>query len=553
MDITKKRAALYVLLIIIMILLIRIPSILWGGIYNEDEATSMLLGSKIVEGGILYKEAIDARGPVTYYMYALVQAFFGNYNVQAIHAFLTFLLLLITVLIFFLCSLISSRKAGCLAALFFGVFSFTYHSGSMLAFHTEWTLIFFSVMAVYCFIRAILFQRKIFIFLSGLSFSCAFFSKQPALYDLLATLIFYCFYCFIERKRFLLFFKNILLLLSGFFVFGLFWISFFWINDAVADFYHYFWVRNVKYYVGTVPLLKKILWPILSIGGAGYFLKVNFLLLIGFIFSGLAFIKQIIVKKWGNKEIKNYTVLCVFLWGLFGYLGVSLGTRDFGHYYIQLLPPFCIASSIGLFYLYDLSNNIHNAKDKALLRWFITVVIIIGLLLPMSTYLKDYLYRNRTIRNRFLGTFFQKIAENENWKVAKKVIDYIKENSTEKDSIFVWGHYPELYIWTQRKAASRFVYCEDQTGLIPWINVAADLDTSDKIVPGAWGKLMDDLTRSKPLFIIDTAPSNHSYFSKYPIENYSLLNQFMKKYYELDKEIFKGNQMYYRLFKRKEK
>jgi hypothetical protein len=116
----------------------------------------------------------------------------------------------------------------------------------------------------------------------------------------------------------------------------------------------------------------------------------------------------------------------------------------------------------------------------------------------------------------------------------KAVVRHVRSNSSEEDTIFVWGFYPQVYLLTDRKPATRFSYCIYLTGLVPWVNVHPHKDTSRYIVPGSWDLLMSDLEKNKPRFIIDTSPGDIYYWGKYPLKKFPRLKSYLDEHYVLD-------------------
>jgi len=57
-------------------------------VWNGDEAVSATVAHAILDGGVPYRDGVDHRGPITYYIYALIFAIFGRDNMLAIHAIL---------------------------------------------------------------------------------------------------------------------------------------------------------------------------------------------------------------------------------------------------------------------------------------------------------------------------------------------------------------------------------------------------------------------------------------------------------------------------------
>lgn len=83
------------------------------------------------------------------------------------------------------------------------------------------------------------------------------------------------------------------------------------------------------------------------------------------------------------------------------------------------------------------------------------------------------------------------------------------------ERIFVWGYFPELYLFSQRLPASRFLYTNYVTGLIPWTNLDPWIDTDYAIVPGAREQLAEDLRRHPPAMVVDTGGGRG--YIKYPL------------------------------------
>jgi hypothetical protein len=107
---------------------------------------------------------------------------------------------------------------------------------------------------------------------------------------------------------------------------------------------------------------------------------------------------------------------------------------------------------------------------------------------------------------------------------------HIASHSSTDDTIFVWGFVPEIYVQSDRMHASRYTFCNQVTGLIPWENID-EPNTSATAVPGAMGIMMEELTRNRPIFIVDTSIGNVWAYGKYPFPRFPQLDAFVRDSY----------------------
>jgi hypothetical protein len=112
---------------------------------------------------------------------------------------------------------------------------------------------------------------------------------------------------------------------------------------------------------------------------------------------------------------------------------------------------------------------------------------------------------------------------------ARIISALVRANTTPAERIVTWGFYPEINLWAQRLSASRFVFSNFLTGMIPWTNVAFGIDTAYAIVPGAWDQFWKDLERHPAAAIVDTG-SARSYV-KYPLTKQSRLWTYIQEHY----------------------
>ncbi len=76
---------------------------------------------------------------------------------------------------------------------------------------------------------------------------------------------------------------------------------------------------------------------------------------------------------------------------------------------------------------------------------------------------------------------------------------YIKDNSADKDNIYVWGWFPGIYVASERSSACRMPsYSDMHSDSVDAVNKAQDI-------------IVRDLSKSKPLFIVDSQKMHYPY------------------------------------------
>ncbi|MEM7367520.1 MAG: hypothetical protein AAF587_02895 [Bacteroidota bacterium] len=485
----------YSLLFIALLLtaLLRLP-VSGISIFNVDEAVSAVVAQEIAEGGLPYRDAIDHRGPLTYYAYALIFEICGDWNMVAVHWMYVLILGGIAGLLFG-----TSPKLGGIAAILFVVFSWTHSPMDMWAAHTEWLLILGSSMAIMILCRWKL--RSVPLLFAGIFLGMATLSKQVAVWDFAAVGGWLFWAQWQERMNWAIFLKQGILVGVGFALPLIGMGMYFHTEGGWEDLLFYVWQYNVQYYLPEVSLLERI--------GSSMALLVSFfndaLLLTGLICVGL-------MDAWSRRKVltlQEKLLLCWFVGALLG--GLTSG-RNFGHYAIQWLPASCMIAAWGGQRLVRYMRD----KDQREGMMLMSGILGIGLLLPIGhTLVKNKVY---------LESAFHQDPQ---------PAPYIREHSKPSDRLFVWGFAPEFYLYSQRRPATRYVYCNVLTGLIPWENLSHS-STEYAVVPGTREQLLKDLRRHPPAFVLDTSPADYNSYGKYPIHQYPELAKWLQAHYDRD-------------------
>jgi hypothetical protein len=99
------------------------------------------------------------------------------------------------------------------------------------------------------------------------------------------------------------------------------------------------------------------------------------------------------------------------------------------------------------------------------------------------------------------------------------------------DSIWIWGNIPRLYYTANRRAGTRFTFCNYLTGLSPGTPSEHDgrVDPSQS-EPEAWSQVLSDLTARRPRLILDTASANWKSYGKFPINHYPGFSRYLAEH-----------------------
>jgi hypothetical protein len=188
----------------------------------------------------------------------------------------------------------------------------------------------------------------------------------------------------------------------------------------------------------------------------------------------------------------------VAAWFALDWLAITLGGRFYLYYFQLLLPPLTIAAALGAAPLF--------ARSRA---WRRTILALGGasLAIAMTVAWGQKFFQPALVRDRN-----REIAAGE----------WVRAHSSPEETLFVWGSSSQIYYFADRPMATRFAFCNYQTGKI-WGSWAAAVDAGDTsafVVPQSWPELLDDLDREPPAFIVDAAAGGLAMFDRHPLTRY---------------------------------
>ncbi|WP_438479509.1 ArnT family glycosyltransferase [Oleiharenicola lentus] len=469
-------------------------------VWNVDEAIHAAVARTILDGGTLYRDTVDQRTPLTYYAVAGLFRISGENNVWAMHAFAAAIIAATAFMLFLVGRKARATLTGLWAAMLFVIFSTAlFYPGDAYALNTEWFVAVFTTLAAWAFWRGSLVS-------TGVWLSLAFLSKQPALLDLGAPLAVLLYGGWNTREAW----TRIARVLAGFLVPVLIVLAYFGARGALADFHFYAWNYNLHYYGPEIGFAERAVSAFKPFN----LLATHYCLVLIAVVGALAFALFRILQQrpTPNERAGNQQLLYLIVWATSSLAGAASGGRGYDHYFIQLLPPVCLAAGFGLASVWSWVRSRPVRRFAALIAG-VFLALVVGQLAYGVV--------------KFRARAHQPIDP------SVRVAEYIKAHTQSDDRIFVWGYHPDIYLFSDRKPASRFVYGSFLSGLIPWTNTAMDKDTSYAIVPGARETLLNELTSSRPAFIVDCSAGPNRYWQKYPLDTFPALRDYIKAHYQL--------------------
>jgi 4-amino-4-deoxy-L-arabinose transferase-like glycosyltransferase len=485
----------------------------WPGfgfnVWNVDEAIHAAAAREILGGGVMYRDAIDQRTPLSYYAVAAVFAIAGENNLWAVRCFIAGLIAATAWLLFLVGRRLSGTGAGLWSAgLYASLSSCLLYQGDANAANTEWFLALFSSAAAAVLLGGTAVPENRRTYASGLLLGLAFLSKQPALLDVAAPGAFFLWLAWQRRIRTAVLWPRLASLAVGWLTPVALTGAYFAWHGALGDFVFCSWSYNLAYYGPEITAdgrIGALLLPFKLLAG-----PLTALLIIWLLGAATVIHRLLQRQPAPGEETRNPALAFLAAWHLSALAGSASSGRDFHHYVIQFLPAFCVGLGLAMAHTGRLLGGGR--------RWFIRGAA--GLLL--AAVLWQLGVATLAARARSLPA-----------DPSVRVSAYIREHSAATDRIFVWGFHPDIYLHSDRRAGSRYLYSSFVTGLVPWTNTAPDKDTRYAIVPGAIDVLLRDLAASRPAFIVDCSAGPNRHWQKYPLGKFPPLHDYVQQHYKV--------------------
>ena len=476
--------------------------------WNLDEGIYATVGKTVIEGGVMYRDAIDHRAPVTHYATGLIFLFAGTNNAWAMHFVLAGMISSIALALFLLGRRWRDSATGLWAAAILAAFSTDlFYIGDAYSVSCEWFIALFSTWSAWwfwaCWSRARFWPP----FLSGVGYALAFMSKQPGLLEIGAPVALLVYLAATQRLTWLQSARVLGGLVTGFTVMLALIFAYFWWRGVLTEFYFYGWTYNLIYYGADTSLADRM-QAAAALPGQ---LAAEYPLQLAAIALGALACLRLATRHLPNERDTAAQPASVFLlfWLLLSAAGSAAAGRVHAHYYIQSLPALCLAGGWLLGSLTARSVRPHPAWLR---------VTATALLLVAGWNLVAHPLRGRARPTGGLDTSYLPAG-------------FVKAHSMPEDRVIVWGLYPDFYVFADRRPASRYIYTSFQTGVQPGKNTAANINTDYGAVPGAVDALVRDLDASRPIFFVDSSLGPQRLFEKYPLIRYPALHRFVHEHY----------------------
>lgn len=487
--------------------------------WNLDEGIYATVGRTVLDGGVMYRDALDHRAPVCHYATALIFAFAGPNNVWAMHATLAGMIVLVAGTLLLLGRQWRDTPTGLWAAAVFAALSTDLlYVGDAYSVSCEWFLAFFATLGA-CWFWAT-WQRAGFWppFLAGMSYALAFLSKQPGLLEVGAPVFLLVYVVATGRLNLIQGARVLGGLVSGFTVMTALVFAYFWWHDTLTDFYFYGWTYNLIYYGADTSLVDRLQAALAlpRIIGEEYPL-----LLVAMIVAALGCLHRLI-RDQPTEDDKAAQPAAFFLlcWLLLSAAGAASAGRVHAHYYIQAMPAITLAAAWFL-------GTVTRCSLPASPWWRRGVAIPLLMVVGWNLVAHPVKGRSRPAGGR---------------DISYLPAGFIKAHTAPTDRIIVWGLYPDFYVYADRKPASKYIYTSFQTGVQPGKNTAAHINTDYGAVPGAVEAFVREIDASRPVFFLDSSLGPQRLFEKYPLHRYPALNRFVARHYaELEAPVFRAH------------
>ncbi|MFL5815514.1 MAG: ArnT family glycosyltransferase [Bdellovibrionia bacterium] len=496
----RDRVGLQVVFSILFVMLLRLPSLGWA-VISDDEAIYDAMAQVINSGGVMYRDALDHKPPGLAYVYAAVERLVGAHSagmlgIQAVHAFGILLTALTVFGLFALARELLKRELWWVPAVLYGIVSSTRCAYDGLALNGEILMNTPTVFAVLAVIWAGKSKggRRVLLDLSaGALMGLAGLAKWQALVAGLA----FPFLGF-DNSTYL---KRI-------FQRGPFWLIglltpvvgaalYFKSHGVLTEFLQWGGLFNLRY-ISEGP---DLIWALKRLAT-----QLAAVVLPSIVFYAAASygLFATIRKGWARGPERYAVNAGLFIWAIVSILSVAIGGRFFGHYFLQAELPLCLIAAGPLYRAWMRAPKTIGAAIAIPALFFFAIS-----LKPEATH-----------------AIFD--AGEPDWE---RVGQAISRQSKPDDTLFVWGNVPELYHYSQRKMGTRFSFCNYLTGLSPGTRSEYDPSYQPAQVSEAWPLLLQDLQNRRPSIIVDTASAGWKSYAKFGISRYPEFQAFLKAHY----------------------
>ena len=472
------------------------------GAWNIDEYIFATGGQKLLAGGELYRDFGDNKPPLIYYTYSLLYGLSGgNYTLfQTLSKCATIaVVFLAALMMFFIGKNLVDERLGMVSGLVYAAYTICAHNSEVLGGRTEIYATLMTAISIW------FFTRNRFSFHARDLLASGFFLSLAALYNTRFGIVIAAYAVFILYKhRISITSMARIMAIALPFAVPLAVVPFYYYHNGLFDSY-VFWQSTVfKYYLTAVPPYAKIAAGMLVV----YFLagippivifSVHSLIrlfreyhapvhssapsmppqvpgnssLSSGIFAGLRRITA-----WSPGLEMHAFIIIMFA---FMYLAFFAGGIPGVRYFYMMFIPLSLICAHGFV---DVYRNVGRITTGGSLSTILKAILIVFLILPpFYFYVIHWNTQRPTIRAA--AARYRSVAE------------YVKKNTRENDSIYVWYNVTPLYLISNRTMATSMVYPAEFLMRDYYFTGDFQHETT------AWDIFFRQLDRERPAMILD--------------------------------------------------
>ena len=494
---TRRQSLCVNMVIIALVVILRAPTLL-PSMYTIDEAYYSTIAIDMLDGGTVYRTAVDTKPPGMYYIYAGVFRVTGSNNLFAVHLLAIFVVVATALVLRRIGARVADDWAGAWSGIGYAVFVHAYRPGDTLGANSE---IFASLplaLSVLAFLQGLKKPDWGLIFLSGALVGVATLIRQPSAVTLGVMLACLAYGLLISRTYSL---ARVLVagnaVVVGFLavIAALAW--HYQLQGNLHEAYSWAWAFAIRYVESETTVgyvLKRLLTVHLAV------ILLSALLWYFGIWQVVATLRSF----WCRRAVSTGQVLLI-LWLALSYLAIFIGWRFPGHYHLAVLPPLSILAGQAF------SRFVAEQRDSLQVRWrWIRASMIGAAAVPAIAFLIVAL----SVRAQTFHFF--------------PVVQRIVKETSANDRIFVWGTSPQLYSFSGRRMATRFVSCTHLVGA--YASRPREVrDRGQSVIPETWQMFQADWEAHPPALIIDMSTVD-PFWSAHPMTRYPVLRACLQRY-----------------------
>jgi 4-amino-4-deoxy-L-arabinose transferase-like glycosyltransferase len=500
------------MIIIAIVVILRSPTLL-PSLYNSDEAYYGTIANEILDGGAVYRTAVDTKPPGMYYIYAGVFRVAGRNNLFAVHLLAIFVVVATALVLRRIGARVADDWAGAWSGIGYAVFVHAYRPGDALGANSEIFAALPLTLSVLAFLQG---QKKPawgWTLLSGALVGVATLIRQPSAVTLVAILACLAYGWLVLRTYS---FARVLAAGSGVVIgfvaviAALAW--YYQLQRNLHDAYLWAWAFAIRY-VESETTFGYVLQRLVTV-------HLVVILLSGVLwYFGIWQVVETLRSFWRSRAVSPEAVLLVS-WLVLSYLAIFIGWRFPGHYHLAVLPPLSILA--GQAFSRFVAEQRRSPPPRW--RWIRTSIIGAAALPAIGFLIVAFVVRKQTLH--FLP-----------------VVQQIVKETRPNDRIFVWGSSPQFYSFSGRRMATRFVSCTHLVGAYA-SRPRAVRDKAESVIPETWEMFQADWEAHPPVLIIDVSTVD-PFWSAHPMTRYPVLRGYLHQYRV--EGVFDGDTIYRRL------